>query len=349
MEKKKTRLYPFYSGKKFFNNSAEKKHASIIPSLAIFINTILKKGFSSKKEQSRWVDISEHPPTSVQPTITWLGHSTFLIQIANVNILTDPIFGGMLPLFPRMLPVGIPFKQLPQIHVVLISHNHRDHMDEKSLMQLKDRFNPAIYVPMGDKRWFDKRGFKAVSDHTWWEKIQYRINKEEENFLSFSFLPAHHWSQRVLFRRNCSLWGSWMISYKGQDIYFAGDSAYDSHFKAIAKVFPNIVAALLPIGPCKPAKWLKHSHMDIADSIQAFVDLGAQKFIPMHWGTFGFGFDRFDEPIRELIKLWSVFDLDDEKLFLAKVGQQIAMQEMSKEQQLPFYKKENLDKKDLQI
>ncbi len=245
-----------------------------------------------------WLAPSKIARYSNEPIITWIGHSTFLIQINKKNILTDPIFGSASIFFPRILPPGIEPHKLPKIDYVVISHNHLDHMDSKSLTFLRD-INPniTILVPEGDQHWFKKRNFKNVFGSAWWKKHVFGP-------LSFTFLPAFHWSQRGLFDRNKSLWGSWMIQAQDQSIYFAGDTAYSHHFKAIAKEFKNIDIAIMPIGPCEPRKYMFDTHVNAEESGEAFLDLNAQQFIPMHWGTFHFGIDTFETPVKRIQRWW---------------------------------------------
>jgi len=257
------------------------------------------------------------------PRITWLGHATFLIQIGGITILTDPIFGNLSFLFPRILPSTMGVENLPHIDVVLISHNHRDHMDTASLLALKQRFEKLqIFVPWGDKAWFDKRGFAHVSEYLWGDRQSVRSQVMPNSVANFTFLPAWHWSQRGLFDKNKSLWGSWMIECNGYHIYFAGDTAYSPHFKAIAHAFPTIDVALMPIGPCEPRPWMRKSHVDAHEACQAFIDLNAHIFIPMHWGTFAFGEDHFGLPIERLKEAWHArSELGAKQLHMPKVGQ----------------------------
>jgi L-ascorbate metabolism protein UlaG (beta-lactamase superfamily) len=117
-------------------------------------------------------------------------------------------------------------------------------------------------------------------------------------------LPANHWSGRNIFNINKTLWGSWLIESNYTKIYFGGDTAYDTHFKDIGKTFSPINIALMPIGPCEPRKYLKNSHINSSEAIKGFIELGAQEFIPMHWGTFRAGSDSFLDPINFLKKEW---------------------------------------------
>jgi len=252
--------------------------------------------FYEKAGQEQWIcktDISKE-----FPRIRWIGHATFLIQFANINILTDPIFDDATFLFKRIVPASFTLEQLPRIDYVLISHNHRDHMDASTLINIKRKY-PAvkILVPYGDKYWFVNRAIDNVWEHLWWDEYSDRKVK-------FTFLPARHWSGRGWHDRNKSLWGSWMIEHPERTIYFAGDTGYWKHFSCIGRHFPSIDVALMPIGPSEPFAYMRKSHLNADLAIKAFMDLGADQFIPMHWGTFHFGTDQFLTSIDRLRQSW---------------------------------------------
>lgn len=275
------------------------------------------------RDVSEWCAHENPVEKSKKLSITWIGHSTFLIQVDNTNILLDPIFGNASLLFKRILPPGILRNNLPHIDYVLISHNHRDHMEKSTLNYLKKRNNPMIFIPSGLGKWFRNRGFKRFNEFMWWEQKEYKIDNSDVS-IKCTFLPAFHWSQRAMFDKNTSLWGSWIIECNGYTIFFAGDTTYSEHIKYIAKEFSHIDIALLPIGPCEPNSLLKDAHMDADDAIKAFCDLGAQHFIPMHWGTFHFGAEPFDLSIKRLNILWSENNkLSKKQLHVFKVGQRI--------------------------
>lgn len=303
---------PFFRFGRFYNSAKEQDLVSrqsyfktflylfdsVIKELILIVKTARAGQKNLPTDIGQWLVNSKIDRYATEPIITWIGHSSFLIQINKKNILTDPIFGSPTIFFPRILPPGIEPHKLPKIDYVLISHNHLDHMDRKSLLFLKQA-NPnlQILVPEGDQHWFIKRNFTQVYGCTWWKKYPL------EN-IDFTFLPALHWSQRGLFDRNKSLWGSWMIQAKDHTIYFAGDTAYSSHFKDISKVFSQIDIALLPIGPCEPRKYMYDTHVNAEEAGEAFLDLKAHQFIPMHWGTFHFGTDAFETPIKRLQRWW---------------------------------------------
>ncbi len=227
-----------------------------------------------------------------------VGHATFLMRLGGITILTDPIFESATFLFRRAVSPGITIDRLPPVDYVLISHNHRDHLDERSIKQIVSRSPHVTFlVPQGVREWFLHLNIERVHEYIWWDS--YKISG-----FACTFLPAYHWSGRWLTDKNRSLWGSWMIEAGGRTIYFAGDTAYWKHFLCIGHYFPNIDMALLPIGPCKPHKYMQTSHLNAASAIQAFIELRARYFVAMHWGVFYFGTDDIFTPIEYLERAW---------------------------------------------
>jgi len=253
---------------------------------------------------------------------TWIGHSTFLLESPHANILTDPVFGDLTLFFKRLQKPGLQLHELPKIDLVLISHNHRDHMDKAALQTIAQLYPECMfYVPMGDKAWLNHWGIKNAHEFTWWQSATLGAASTALSKVEVTFLPAIHWSQRSLFDYNRSLWGSWMVRLGDTVIYFAGDTAYGEHFTAIQKEFSVIDAALMPIGPCEPRVWMRESHISAEDAGKAFLELGARNFVPMHWGTFGFGVDSPQLPLQRLQAWWaSEVGVTDATLHALKIG-----------------------------
>lgn len=240
-------------------------------------------------------------PTSDTYVVTWVNHSTFLIQTDTLNILTDPIwakraspvgFAGP----ARVVKAGIQFDMLPKIDVVLDSHNHYDHLDLETLKRLSDRDQPLILVPLGDKKWLTEEGVRNLEEMDWYtDKVIKEIN--------FTFLPAQHWSARGVFDRNHSLWGSWGIELKGAKIYHAGDTGFGPHFKEIREKWGQADLALIPVGAYEPRWFMKAMHMNPSDALKAFKVLEARYALGMHLETFQLTDESRDEPRRELMKI----------------------------------------------
>lgn len=297
-------------------------HEWFTPMLKTFVHYIKAWVWDKpcKLDLTQLLSTPKYPARSDKPVITWLGHSTFLIQVAGKNIVTDPIFGSLSSVFRRLVPPVVKIANLPVIDYVVISHNHFDHMDSASLLAIKDNFPQVkVLVPMGDKDWFDRHLFKNVSEHMWWDEII----DDKINSLKFTFLPANHWTQRTLFDKNKSLWGSWMIQDGDFSIYFGGDTSWGSHFAQIGTEFKNIDVALLPIAPGEPRSWMKDTHIDAAEAVKAFVALRAKMLIPMHWGTFHLGFDTYYQPIELLKQSWNAMGtaVRLKKLNIVRFGQ----------------------------
>jgi len=311
------RFYPLRKNGRFYL-AGEEPAGWLLATVWLYIKTWFRDlVYPINKEAQKWVVPSSYPQRSDKPVFTWLGHSTFLIQIGGKNILTDPIFGDLSFIFSRLMPHKVQAKDLPSIDFIILSHNHPDHMDSASLHEIAQQSpDVKILVPMGDKAWFDDQGFKSVSEHMWWDEI-------EQDGVKFTFLPAKHWSQRGLFDKNKSLWGSWMIEHEGFKFYFAGDSGWDRHFSLIGRIFKSIDVALMPIGPGEPRKWIKKAHINAEEAGRAFLELKARWFVPMHWGTFRLGMDRFKEPVTRIRKWWDLHkeQCSDKVLRVAKVGE----------------------------
>jgi L-ascorbate metabolism protein UlaG (beta-lactamase superfamily) len=320
----------FYNGR-FYNHENDSIKLRIAHAVRMFLKSLLRAMLShGRRKRLTNVDlefqqqflsceaVTKFNDKTNDFAITWIGHSTFLIHIFGVNILTDPVFGNVSRFFPRLTSAGISIDQLPKIDFILISHNHRDHMDLPSLKAFEKRDKPTFLVPFGDEKLLKKNGFSNIFQKQWWES---------QNFCSqnikFTFLPSVHWSFRGLFDINKSMWGSWMIQMNGIKIYFAGDSAAGGHFEEIGKNFPNIDVALMPIGPCEPRSLMAESHLDPQEAIEAFLDLDAKCFVPMHWGTFKSGFEGLLYPLKNLQEIWAAEQLDEEGrvLSILKFGQ----------------------------
>ncbi|BBH53103.1 MBL fold metallo-hydrolase [Fluviispira sanaruensis] len=231
--------------------------------------------------------------------ITFINHATVLIQVQGYNILTDPIWSKRASPYSWIGPKrhrepGIAIESLPKIDYVLISHNHYDHMDIETLKKLNEIFAPHFVVPLGNKKFLLDNDILNVSELDWWETDKFNPN------IQLSLAPAHHASARGLFDRNKTLWGSFLISINKQKIYFAGDTAYSSHFAAIRKRFGAPDIALLPIGAYEPRWFMKLVHMNPTEAVKAHLDLGAKQSIGIHFGTFQLTQERIDQPRKDL-------------------------------------------------
>jgi N-acyl-phosphatidylethanolamine-hydrolysing phospholipase D len=216
-------------------------------------------------------------------SITWVGHASFALQDGPDVALLDPVWGPRALLPPRLTPPGIPLAAVPSHAFALLSHNHYDHLDAWTVERL-----PGMpwFVPLGLGRWFRGRRAGPVVELDWWQSVRH-------GRFTLTCLPAQHWSNRLDAGRNSTLWCSWLLEWSGRRVYFAGDTGYYGGFAEIGRRFPGIDAALLPIGAYEPRWFMRLQHMDPAEALAAFRDLGASHLLPMHWGVF----DLTDEPV----------------------------------------------------
>lgn len=317
-------MFPVRKNGRFYNSGDRNENKGwFLPAVILFFETLKKMLIKSDLANTLVADKIQFSDRSKEPVITWLGHATFLIQIDNINILTDPIFGNLSYIVPRLTRKIVSAKDLPPVDYVVLSHNHPDHMDTRSLIDIKN-YNPQVkvLVPFGDQEWFDKRGFVGSQELFWWDTIQVKNN------ISCTFLPALHWSQKSFFDRNKSLWGSWLISTPHFKIYFGGDTAWSEHFEQIGAAYPNIDVALLPIGPGEPKEWMKFAHINAEEAGEALLKLKARHLIPMHWGTFHLGFDKLQDPLDRLHIWWDKHKerCVNKMLQVLKIGQSVSYQ-----------------------
>lgn len=244
--------------------------------------------------------------------VTWIGHATFLVQMGGLRILTDPIFAPRLATATRNVAPGVAPEDLPEIDVVLVSHNHRDHLDLPSLRRLRGR--PLHLVGLGNAPTLRRAGLERIEELGWWDS-------RDVGGVRFTFVPSHHWSQRGLGDQNATLWGGWGVQSDAMTAYFAGDTGYFPGFREIGERLGAIDAAMLPIGAYAPRWFMKSQHMDPDDAGQAFLDLGARHLVAMHWGTYKLTDEPLDEPPVRLEE-WRVrAGVDGARVLVPAIGQ----------------------------
>jgi L-ascorbate metabolism protein UlaG (beta-lactamase superfamily) len=232
---------------------------------------------------------------STDDMIVWLGHATFLIRVGGLTMITDPVLYD-LPLIKRRIGLPCAPEQLTGIDMVLLSHGHRDHLDERSLKTLY-RQNPDLKV-LAPLRAGDL--LRSAEPHMpyqeagWFQKFDLTPAGIE-----IYMLPASHWHRRGLLDMNKVLWGSFLIKTPTQQIYFAGDTGYNGHFEEIESLFGPMDVCLMPVGAYRPSFLMQQSHLNPHEAVRAFNVLRGGTFIPMHYGTF----DLSDEPPGEPVRL----------------------------------------------
>jgi L-ascorbate metabolism protein UlaG (beta-lactamase superfamily) len=221
--------------------------------------------------------------------LTWIGHASFLLQIEGLNILIDPNWSMWLKVVKRLKRPGMHIESLPSIDVVLVTHAHFDHLDRKTLRKVAA--DQPIVVPTGVGNLVQDLGFNIVHELTEWEQVQLGP-------LRVSLTPCHHWGARMLHDQHRGF-GGFVIEAGKRSVFHCGDSAYFHGFEEIGRRFP-IEIALLPIGAYE-APSRREVHMNPEEAVRAFLELGANKLVPMHYGTFRLGFEPLDEPPERLL------------------------------------------------
>ena len=257
-----------------------------------------------------WTDTASGPPPPQRVSrgelrATFVGHSTILIQMDGLNILCDPHWSerasplsGFGP--RRHRAPGLRFEDLPPIDLVLQSHDHYDHLDAPTLRRIAAAWHPNFIVPLGVRSRLVSNSVAGGAEATeldWWQLVAMSPD------VRITAVPARHWSGRIFFDRNRTLWCGYVIEGPSGAVFFAGDTAYGPHFLEIKKRFPHIRLAFLPIGSFEPRWFMQSAHMSPADAIRAHEDLGAKTSIGIHFGTFQLADDGEDEPVSELQRL----------------------------------------------
>lgn len=291
-------MYPLsdhYDGRKFFNPGAERSPRGF--------GQVLRWRLTSRR--SRWpeavVDPAYPPGPDVVPdgsvAITHVNHASFLIRFPGVVVLTDPIFSPRCSPVPwagpkRVRPPGVALDALPRPDVVLVSHNHYDHLDLPTLRALQQRHGPRFVTPLGNARLLRRAGIEAI-ELDWWEDTAW-------TGLRIVATPARHFSARTPWDRNQALWASFMLETGQGRVFFAGDSAAGGHWADIRTRVGAPEVALLPIGAYEPRWFMAAAHMNPHEAVRAHRDLGAARSVGMHFGTFQLTDEAIDAPLMAL-------------------------------------------------
>ena len=285
----------------------------------IFYNNYINHKMATFKEFWKWRKESKKPePLSfplanndpkflqenrTQKTLTWIGHASFLIQLDGINILTDPhlteraspiVFAGP----SRTTPPGLAIEDLPEIDVIVISHNHYDHLDYQTILKItRKQINrqPLVLVPLKLKKLLKSFGARNVKELDWWDTTTFKN-------LNIHSVPVQHWSNRS-FNTNKTLWCGWVFENEDFKSIFVGDTGYSKDFSTIQQKFGPMDLSMIPIGAYAPRWFMKDHHCNVEESIQIHKDLKSKKSIAMHWGTFQLTDEPMDEPVKLLKKL----------------------------------------------
>lgn len=265
-----------------------------------------------------------HPPGRHHETdsvrITFINHATVLIQTAACNILTDPLwsertspvrFAGP----KRVIAPGVALNDLPAIDIILLSHNHYDHMDLDTLAQLQKRFHPKILTGLGNTEYLRDRGINDSIDMDWWD--QHSI----ASGMNVTFVPAQHFSSRGLSDRNRTLWGGFVVKTAAGSIFFAGDTGYGPHFKEIAARCGPMQVSLLPIGAYEPRWFMGPVHMNPEDAVLAHLDVQSKYSLGIHFGAFQLTDEARDAPLAALDQARLSHGISSEHFFTLDPGE----------------------------
>lgn len=269
-----------------------------------------------------------------QPAVTWIGHATVLAQIGGLNLLTDPIFsqrasplGFIGP--KRQQPPGLGLGQLPAIDLVLVSHNHYDHLDLASVTALSRQGggSPLFVVPLGLAAWFRRAGIQRVIELDWWQSHALQTTRGVAELM---LVPAQHWSARGLKDRMATLWGGFALFAPDCHFFYAGDTGYSRDFADMRERFAErqtpalgggFDIALLPLGAYEPRWFMQAQHVNVPEAVTIHRDLGAKRSLGVHWGTFALSDEALDEPPRVLAALREAEALSEDEFFTLAIGQ----------------------------
>ena len=278
--------------------------------------------------------VSANNGKTQEPAITWIGHASMLVQIGGLNILTDPVFSD------RASPVsfagpkryqapGISLKDLPQIDLVLISHNHYDHLDLESVKALNAQAGgaPLFVVPLGVKKWMASIGLSNVQQMDWWDSKNVATPRGQ---VELHFTPVQHWSARSISDRRATLWGGYALFAPEAHLYFSGDTGYSQDFIDTQKHFAarqtpqqggGFDIALIAVGAYEPRWFMKEQHVNPEEAVQIHLDLKAKRSIGVHWGTFDLTDESLDQPPKDLAAARATKNLSEESFDVLAIGQ----------------------------
>jgi L-ascorbate metabolism protein UlaG (beta-lactamase superfamily) len=285
-----------------------------------------------KRDPAVWAQWPKHVENKVYPKpvglvpaaavdVTFIGHSSFLLRMAGLNILTDPVFSKRCSPVSfagpaRVRAPGLRIEELPEISLLVLSHNHYDHCDVPSLKKLAKKFpKMRVVTGLGNKAFLAGKGIANVVELDWWERA-------ELEGVVVTATPARHFSARTLNDRNKTLWAGMMIEFlAGPKIYFAGDSGYTRFFKEIGERLGAPDLALLPIGAYEPRWFMGPVHMNPEDAVKAFLDLAAKRAVGMHFGTFQLTAEAIDAPEADLVVAKAGFGVAEDDFVTLDVGE----------------------------
>ena len=262
------------------------------------------------------------PPHVVEPgrvAVTFIGHSTFLVRTAATVFVTDPVFTTHAGPFGRtgprrVRPPALAIAALPPLDLVLLTHNHYDHLQPSSLRGVARRGKPSIVTSLGLQSLVSRFGFHTVAELDWWQT-------HEVDGTRVTSVAAQHFSARTLWDRNLTLWAGFVVESGDVTIYFAGDTGYSSGFQEIGKRFPKIDLALIPIGAYEPRWFMQPVHANPEEAVRIHLDVAARRSIGMHFGTFQLTDEAIDEPVAALARARSATGVSNDEFSVLDFGE----------------------------
>jgi L-ascorbate metabolism protein UlaG (beta-lactamase superfamily) len=295
------------------------------------LREVLRWQFGDKRNRAVWPKWAPSPHADTPPArveggrarLSFVGHASWLIQTAGVNILIDPVWSERVSPFAfagpkRRNDPGIAFDLLPDIDVVLVSHGHYDHLDIATLSRLTKKFAPRVITPLGNDLTMTRADRKIRADaFDWHHRVEIGSNA------AVTLVPTRHWSARGLFDRNQCLWASFVIETPAGKIYAVGDSGYGEgkHFRDVGRLHGPLRLALLPIGAYEPRWFMKDQHMNPSDAVKALTDCGAAHALAHHHGTFQLTDEAIDAPVIALAEALDEAGIPRERFVALKPGQ----------------------------
>jgi L-ascorbate metabolism protein UlaG (beta-lactamase superfamily) len=309
-----------FDGERFFNEDRTAQVERGFGDVLKWLFTNSRKSWPDQVDDNLKPDFSK-PLTSGEAAITHINHATEFIQVQNLNVLTDPVFSKRVSPFSWIGPSrhrapGAGFAAIPKIDVVLISHNHYDHLGLESLKKIERRDHPIFIVPLGNKKYLKEIGAANIVELDWWQA--YEVDKSK-----ISLVPMQHFSRRTFTDRCECLWGGFVLEASGVKVLFAGDTGYNSQFSRIREHFGSIDVSILPIGAYEPRWFMKPLHMNPEEAVRAHIDLKSSLSIGNHFGTFQVADEGLEEPVIELRKSLASSGISQDRFLAPKNGQTI--------------------------
>ncbi|VTU26236.1 MBL fold metallo-hydrolase [Variovorax sp. PBL-E5] len=280
-----------------------------------------------------WLHANAGAGARMAPAVTWIGHATVLAQVGGLTVLTDPMFSQRASPVQfagpkRHVPPGIALSDLPHVDLVLISHNHYDHLDTGSVAALNQQAGgpPLFVVPLGLASWMAAHGIAHAVELDWWDRHPVPTPHGE---VEVTLVPAQHWSSRSPRDALATLWGGFAVLAPECHLFFAGDTGYSRDFGDIRRHFEDRQSAargggfdiaLIPIGAYAPRWFMREQHVDVEEALQIHADLGVKRSLGIHWGTFELTDESLDEPPRRLAAVRGERGLPDDSFFVLPIG-----------------------------